>query len=257
MEKDFLTDKDVSYVYSRLRKHKDFLFNVEKFDPKKILGIFAVGSMNYGLFTENSDVDSIAIYVPSASEGFFNPHPYSKEFVIDGEHCTVRDIRLILDNWQNKPGIETLQILTTRCYLFNSKYEDVWNYILERKDLIGKANLNKLIHATYWAHDQYYHRYFFKPSNKLYANTLRLENSFYYLMSNPTSFSLYEFINHNNLRSRVVKLGWVNWSDNKLRNDKEDLDKKHEKCPEYEADFSVFEDIREYLYSFIHVKHFC
>ena len=68
------------------------------FYKSRIVGIFCVGSQNYGLDTEYSDVDSKLIVLPSIKDMIFNRKPVSVTYVRENnEHIDFKDIRLMLE----------------------------------------------------------------------------------------------------------------------------------------------------------------
>jgi predicted nucleotidyltransferase len=85
-------DKRTKKIFESIEKHKqEVLKHVE--NEKQILGIFLYGSQNYMLDTEESDVDTVAIILPTERELYFEK-PITKEIHLDnGEHIVMKDIR--------------------------------------------------------------------------------------------------------------------------------------------------------------------
>ena len=79
-----------NYIKIRIAAHADKV--IKKYGKENVLGVFLYGSQNYNLATKNSDVDTVAIIVPTFSDLCLRS-PISKELNIDGEHCNVKDIR--------------------------------------------------------------------------------------------------------------------------------------------------------------------
>ena len=53
-----------------------------KYFPKEnIIGVFLYGSQNYGCDTENSDVDTICIVIPTLKDICFNRAPVSRTHI--------------------------------------------------------------------------------------------------------------------------------------------------------------------------------
>ena len=118
------------------------------YNDNQILGVFLYGSQNYGLDTENSDVDTKAIYIPTLEELMFKK-PISKELELpDGSHCDVKDIREIIKNF-TKQNINYIEILYTKYYYINGLYEKSWkdNFIVIR-DCISHYDMNLAIKAS-------------------------------------------------------------------------------------------------------------
>lgn len=119
-------------------EHKEFLEKEKAFDSdKELLGIFLYGSQNYNVATENSDVDTKAIYVPSLREAICEEKRLVKTYVLPNEeHCELMDIRHLVNNYckQNINFVETL--FTDYCWI-NPKYKDLWDkyFISQREDI--------------------------------------------------------------------------------------------------------------------------
>ena len=94
-----------------LKEHKQAILD-KGYKEEQLLGIFLYGSQNYGCETEESDVDTKAIYIPTFEELCFDD-PVSKEIQLkNDEHCEIKDIREMVKNFQ-KQNINFLEILFT------------------------------------------------------------------------------------------------------------------------------------------------
>lgn len=83
------------------------------------------GSQNYGLSTENSDVDTIAIVLPNEYDLYFSK-PLTKELHLENkEHCVVKDIREIFNEFK-KQNVNFLEILVTKYKWVNPIYSERW-----------------------------------------------------------------------------------------------------------------------------------
>ena len=93
------------------------------------LGIFLYGSQNYGLATEDSDVDSIAIVIPTI-EDIILRKPICKEIIFENkEHCNIKDIREVVKEWK-KQSLQALEILFTDYFIVKPEYVSYWNNFL-------------------------------------------------------------------------------------------------------------------------------
>lgn len=115
-----------------------------------ILGVFLYGSQNYNIHTENSDIDTKAIYIPTLDEIAAGVAPISKELPYgdSGEHIEVKDIRLMCQMWK-KQNMNFLEILYTKFFVLNPKYADIFNqtFILYRSN-ISAYNIHQMIQST-------------------------------------------------------------------------------------------------------------
>ena len=108
-----------------LQEHKQKVLNELKIAESQLLGVFLYGSQNYGLSTENSDVDTIAIVLPNEYDLYFSK-PLTKELHLEnGEHCVVKDIREIFNEFK-KQNVNFLEILVTKYKWVNPLYDEKW-----------------------------------------------------------------------------------------------------------------------------------
>ena len=112
------------------------------------------GSYNYNLdiFTEDykSDVDTIAVVLPSFKDFVDNKNYISETLVLDNnEHIDVKDIRLITELFK-KQNIKYLEILHTEFRILNPKYKEIiidnW---LDQANVICRYNPEKLVTCTF------------------------------------------------------------------------------------------------------------
>lgn len=114
-----------SYIMERVSQHHQAALDyVEKKDGY-IIGTFLHGSQNYNLDTEESDVDTVSIYVPTVDFAIVNSPKNHQLVMEDGsnEHCTIKDIR----NYVNellKSNPNAIELLYTKysLYLHDFKY---------------------------------------------------------------------------------------------------------------------------------------
>lgn len=108
-----------------LQEHTQKVLNELNIAESQLLGVFLYGSQNYGLATENSDVDTIAIVLPTEYDLYFSK-PITKELHLEnGEHCVVKDIREIFNEFK-KQNVNFLEILVTPYRWINHRYSEKW-----------------------------------------------------------------------------------------------------------------------------------
>lgn len=132
-------------VMFRLQEHYDYLKNF--YNEDNILGIFLYGSQNYGFATDESDVDTKAIIVPSFEEICLQKNWLSKEhhYPVTDEHIEVKDIRAFVENWK-KQNINFIEILYTEYYIINPKYEALFKkYFIDYKEEIAHYDEKKAV----------------------------------------------------------------------------------------------------------------
>lgn len=125
-------------VVERLNLH--YQYAKEKIGEDRIIGIFLVGSQNYGTSLETSDVDTKLLIVPSLDDIYKNKKGESSTFILpDGsnEQISIKDIRVALSELK-KQNINILEILYTDYKIINSGYKDIWNELEHYKEDIVK-----------------------------------------------------------------------------------------------------------------------
>ena len=73
--------------------YQHYQFVKTYYPDKAILAVCLVGSQNYGIDDENSDVDSVTIVIPNTKDYMFGRGRINKEYVLpNGEHTVVKDV---------------------------------------------------------------------------------------------------------------------------------------------------------------------
>lgn len=76
-------------VYKCLETDRAFV--AKEFPDYDVLGVFVYGSQNYNLATEDSDVDTVAVLVPSLRKLMLD-EKVSKTFEFPDHHVVVKDL---------------------------------------------------------------------------------------------------------------------------------------------------------------------
>ena len=97
------------------------------------------GSQNYGLDTENSDIDIKVIVLPTLHDLALNKQPISQTFEGEDGLYDVKDIRLMFQNFK-KQNINFLEILFTPYFLVNEEYSDLFLTLRARANEIAHYN---------------------------------------------------------------------------------------------------------------------
>lgn len=133
-------------IYQAIEEHKHMIL-AAGFKEENLLGVFLYGSQNYRTETENSDVDTKAIIIPTFEELVFK-RPISRELVLpNNEHCEVKDIREMVSNFR-KQNINFIEILYTDYCWINPKYMEVWDkYFLSMREKISHYDRQKCVNS--------------------------------------------------------------------------------------------------------------
>lgn len=126
------------WIMKRVEEH--YKEALKYFPEDRIVGIFLQGSQNYGLDTENSDIDTKLIVTPTFNDLAFNLKPVSTTHIRENnEHIDFKDIRLMLQTFR-KHNINFIEILFTPYYILNPRYEYFWEQLIAKREMIARSN---------------------------------------------------------------------------------------------------------------------
>lgn len=112
-------------IYDRIYEY----YNLLESDEYEVVGVFLFGSQNYGLDSEESDIDAKAIVVPTFDDICENSPATNKHIKFeDGSTLVVKDIRLYCKELK-KQGLSTLETLFTKYSYVNHKYRKIWDML--------------------------------------------------------------------------------------------------------------------------------
>lgn len=195
-----------NYIKTRIAAHADKV--IKKYGKENVLGVFLYGSQNYNLATENSDVDTVAIIVPTFSDLCLRS-PISKELNIDEEHCNVKDIREYM-KMIKKQNINFIETLFTEYFWVNPKYQSIWaSFTIQNNNLVQFDPDRAIVAAYHQAENTFKQLLNTKDDDKItigkkFVNTYRLID-FCYKFYNGKDFLSCIQQNGNN-RERLLKL---------------------------------------------------
>jgi predicted nucleotidyltransferase len=124
-----------------IEEHKDRV--LQDYTENEILGVFVYGSQNYGINTPNSDVDTLAILLPSLEDLCLKDAVTRTITLSNGEECVVKDIREYA-KMVKKQNINFLEILFTDYCWINPKYNSLWRkYFVNNAELFSKMDVKR------------------------------------------------------------------------------------------------------------------
>lgn len=123
-------------IMKRLKEHKEQIEDL----GFEVVGTFLYGSQNYKMETESSDIDSKVIVVPSFEDFLEEKKPCSFTHKFgNGEQVDCKDIRTMFANIK-KQNVNFVEILFTKYFILNPKYEELFLPVLRRREFIGRYN---------------------------------------------------------------------------------------------------------------------
>ena len=126
-------------MYTAVKRHHDLV--AER--GYKCLMTVLIGSQNYGLSDDNSDIDTFTFVFPSLEDLAFAREPKSGEFEVKDGKCMYKDIRLAL-NLLKKTSPNSVECFIGRYRYFEPEYADVL-----KKYLCNNVYMNDMAHCNY------------------------------------------------------------------------------------------------------------
>lgn len=112
-----------------------------------IIGAFLVGSQNYNLDIESSDIDVKVYVLPSINSIIENGKPESSTWVQnDGSHIDYKDFRLVINELE-KGSPNMLETLFTDYYIVNPKYRYLISRLRAYRERIAVIDQNRTFNA--------------------------------------------------------------------------------------------------------------
>lgn len=138
------------YIMERVSQHHQAAWDYVEKKGGYIIGTFLHGSQNYNLDTEESDVDTVSIYVPTVDFAIVNSPKNHQLIMEDGsnEHCTIKDIRNYI-NELLKSNPNAIELLYTK-YSFYTTPLDYYNfkYFINNREKFLKYNPGSFFDAA-------------------------------------------------------------------------------------------------------------
>lgn len=134
---------------NKVEEHYRFVSDKGRVHGYEVIATCLIGSQNYNLSTDDSDVDTISIVVP-----FFEficygspkiDHTYDFE---DGGKAKVRDYRSFALNDLRKSCFTNTETLYSTKVVVNPAYQHVWNFLMENREIIMRADYKSTIKST-------------------------------------------------------------------------------------------------------------
>jgi predicted nucleotidyltransferase len=134
-------------INTALKEHFEYVKERANLDENQYIGIFLYGSQNYGVATENSDIDTKLIYVPTL-EQLLNNSDKTKTYELEnGEHCELMSISHLVKNFR-KQNINFLEILYTPYHLLYANYADIYkDYFVAQRELISHYDIKQAVRS--------------------------------------------------------------------------------------------------------------
>ena len=151
-----------------------------------------VGSQNYDLDHEGSDIDTFSLIYPPLNDLAKAKEPYAGMFELEDGHCEVKDIRLAL-NLLRKASPNSVEYFLSKYKIYNPVFESILNEYLEDNtklwDMVH-CNYSHMLYAMAGMAHQLTKRNM--PAGKRFAHAIRLQNMNYHFMNSYNAAAVLE-----------------------------------------------------------------
>ena len=170
------------YIMERVSHHHQAAWDYVEKKGGYIIGTFLHGSQNYNLDTEESDIDTISIYVPTVDFAIVNS-PKNHQLITDdgsNEHCTIKDIRNYI-NELLKSNPNAIELLYTKYSIY------IWDfkYFIANREKFLKYSPNSFFDAADGMAFNYLKRCDEKGARNFYRIAIMLNNASSNNICNP------------------------------------------------------------------------
>lgn len=188
-------------VMESMKKHLDAALNL--FNSEQIVCLALQGSQNYGLATENSDVDTKVLLIPSIKDIARLKTPVSGTYILENsEHLDYKDIRLYLQEVK-KQNMNFVEILFTKNRFVNSDYMFEWKKLVCERESIARYDEKRTIDSMYGIITAKY-KYFYKETTEGYNEKLEYDPKQVYQLVRMTLFMNQYIKLNSNYESAIV-----------------------------------------------------
>ena len=142
-----------------------------------------VGSQNYDLDDENSDIDTFSFIYPPLSDLSLAKEPYAGMFELKDGHCEVKDIRLAL-GLLRKASPNSVEYFASKYKVYNPIFEPILQEYLDNNTKLWNmihCNYTHMLNAIAGMAHQLTKRNM--PAGKAAAHALRLDNMVYHFLN--------------------------------------------------------------------------
>ena len=189
-----------TYAYNRKTKEEDdaILEAVKRHHDavaaKGYLVVFTslVGSQNYDLDHEGSDIDTFSFVFPPLSDLALAREPYSSLFEVDDGICNIKDIRLAL-YLLRRASPNSVEYFASKYKYYNPLFEDILHDYLDDNTKLWNmlhCNYGHMLYAMAGMAKQLAQRNI--PVGKRYSHALRLMDMHYHFLNSYNAGAVLE-----------------------------------------------------------------
>ena len=150
-----------------------------------------VGSQNYDLDHENSDIDTFSLVFPPLNDLAKAKDPYVGMFELDDGHCEIKDIRLAL-NLLHKTSPNSVEYFVSKYKVYHPLFKDILEEYLDNSKLWNMIHCNyeHMLYAMAGMGRQLTKRNM--PAGKKFSHAIRLDNMYYHFFNSANANAVIE-----------------------------------------------------------------
>lgn len=176
-------------ILEAVQRHHDFLTNM----GFHVVMTSLVGSQNYDLDHENSDIDTYSFILPSLTSLSQGKAMEAGIIEVEDGQCNYKDIREAL-NLLRKTSPNSVEYFTSKYKVYNPLYKELLKEYLE-----DNTKLYQMVHCNYlhmlnamagMAHQLVKRN---MPTGKRFGHALRLKNMYYHFLYSANAAAVLEF----------------------------------------------------------------
>lgn len=151
-----------------------------------------VGSQNYDLDHEKSDIDTFSLIFPPLGDLALAKEPYAGMFEFEDGHCEIKDIRLAL-NLLRKTSPNSVEYFASKYKIYNPIFEPILTQYLNDNTKLWNmihCNYSHMLYAMAGMAHQLTKRNM--PAGKRFSHALRLDNMQYHFLNSLNANAVLE-----------------------------------------------------------------
>ena len=179
---------DRQEIMQAVQRHHDLV----KSSGYNVIMTSLVGSQNYGLDHDGSDIDTYSLIYPSWNDVIHAKDAKAGIIFAEDGHCNFKDMRIAL-NLLEKTSPNSVEYFASKYKVYNPNYEAVLKSYLEDNDKLYKmihCNYNHMLAAIAGMAHQLTQRNM--PAGKRYSHALRLDNMLYNFITGNDAFNIFD-----------------------------------------------------------------
>lgn len=214
------TQEQKQKILDKVQNHHYF---VENYWPDEVIFTALVGSQNYNLDTEYSDIDTITFILPSLSSFYTTEQLISTEYELEDGKAVIKDIRLFF-KLLRKSTPNSIEWICSHYMYINPIYEAVIEQMRENCNLLSSCDILSMLHAIAGTATQLHGRNM--TIGKRFSHVLRLDDMLYTYTTNFENGDFLALRPGDMYMAMDAKIGHCNLSDDEIKNECDKLTAK-------------------------------